>query len=238
MIEQIKSELTTATLRGSAYSSDDAEALQQLKAIEVTEYGEITAGVMGSFLSKNLVYVRLQQLANRTDALYSAEGLDELSKTAIHNSAASTYDRILSGRAFDFADPEIRAGVASFQSIGFFNQEQADALLAKAEIKVKPFATATLRLIKMARGTQAEAKTIEWNRQRYLRITLHEDLPEVVRPYLTKTTNIFVDEPVGRTTTKPMLKAGAYVVDLSRVEDVGTLKIGLDITANVTIEVV
>jgi len=230
MIDLIQTELESGT-----YSSDDVAALAELKAVEQTVYGVFTSNKMREFLSKENLYIDLKKLADRSHDIYLDATLAQY-HDAIHNASSATLDTINAGQPSDFASDYVRGSVPMFVSIGFFTQAQCDECLGLGTTIVHPFESATLRLVKMARGTVPATSDLAWNRQRYLKITLNSDLPEPVSVSLTKTTDLWTDEPVGR--SKVVEKAGSYIIDLLGAQDAGTLTVNLWISEDFTCELI
>lgn len=232
MLSEIKKEL-----QENVYPEDDIECLNQLKSVSKIEYGVFSSNIMRAFLSKEKLYIELKELANRTHSVYTDPNFISMYDT-IHNASSATLDTINTGQPFDYSDEYVRLGVGLYSTIGFFTPEQYQECLNLGATVVHPFEKATLRLVKQARNKSLPAKTIQWNNEKYLKITTHSDTFEPVRPYITKSKqNLWNNEPVGRTTSKPIEKAGEYIVNLTGVQDSGTINVYLDITSDFSLEV-
>lgn len=79
-------------------------------------------------------------------------------------------------------------------------------------------------------------KDIEWNNERYLRITLHDDLFEPSNVVTFFSNNIFTKENLGK--SKRLDKAGVYIIDLTNVRKSATLHVNFNISANATCELI
>lgn len=222
MLEKIKQELENSGF-DIAYSDDDVIALQQLKDVNHTVQGDVDTAVVLEYLTEINKLGELEDIKSNTSH-------------PLRSAVIATFITMQHKKNFAFSTQGVRDLLGGFVDGQVITETQKNELLDKGKYQEYPFANATLRLVKMARGKCEPAKPITWNRQQHLKIMLNEDLPEPITPYLTKTNSAWTDEPIGK--TKVLQKAGDYTISLKDVVDSGTLSVALDITSNFTVELI
>lgn len=113
-----------------------------------------------------------------------------------------------------------------------------DTLIHAANVDVFPYADKQqhdLDAAKLAYSTESlTVKNKVWNKERYVNITLHEDLYEPANVVLFYSDSFLINENLGR--AKRLHKAGNYQIDLKGVQKTATLHVHFNINANATVE--
>lgn len=113
------------------------------------------------------------------------------------------------------------------------------ALVGDANKETYPYINKTQTELEAAKIAYSEltTMTLVWAKQRYLKITLHDDLYESKNATLFFTDSIYkTPENLGR--PKRLHKAGEYIIDLSGVQRAATLHVNFNINANADCELI
>jgi len=87
------------------------------------------------------------------------------------------------------------------------------ALISYAGTTTTPFADATESDFNAATGNYLTEVSTSWSGEKFLTVTLAEDLTESVKPYVTVANDVYTDEPLNR--SSEMLTTGTYTITLA-----------------------
>jgi hypothetical protein len=202
----------------------DLDALALIKASPEFIQGPAPAGNVLSYLAQINKLIEVKAIATN-----DAHPLQNASEAIIIT---------LNGRTqFDVQLPEVQAMLQGFVDAGTIISSERDGILAIGQ--TPKFSNCTLRLVRQARGkTNAQAVT-GWKVNGAIKITVTGPLFESVRPTVTKTNDLYTNEPLGRTVN--IATAGVHVIDLTGLRTLGnaaTLTIELNAPNSFTAELI
>lgn len=192
--------------------------------------------IVESLLEKSIVH---SLLTEHDSVLILKEKAEEDTKAAglmlAINSGVSDYNLMNSNEL----GVKQQALLAYLETIGAVTSAFKDAAISESNKKITPFSEIEESDFSAAKTAFTDLTIIDkvWdNKQRYLKVTLHEDLYEPTNVVLFYTDDIFTNENLGR--PKRLHKAGEYIIDLTSIVKVGTLHVNFNINANADCELI
>jgi hypothetical protein len=144
----------------------------------------------------------------------------------------------LNGRTqFDVHKPEVQTMLQGFVDAGVISTDERNGILAIGQ--TPKFENCTLRQIRQARGKTNTQTVSGWKAGGAIRVNVVGELFEPVRPAVTKTNDLYTNEPVGRTVN--INSEGSYIIDLTGLRTIGNsadLTIELGAPNSFTVEMV
>jgi hypothetical protein len=110
------------------------------------------------------------------------------------------------------------------------SEVQAGEIVQKATVVNYPFAGVTMQQLRLAKEkTNATVISDNWIGQRFIKLIVSGVVAESFKPIVTKSNDIYENEPVGRTAL--ISKSGVHVIDISNLSNPGaptelTIEIG------------
>lgn len=201
MIEQIKQELNDFI-----YPDDDTETLELMRGKSVSTVGNISASDLLEYLTSNKKIATIHDCANNDSH-------------DLQNQCRGLLIAIQSGFNVDLS----KSGNASTLS-GFvpdvISEVQASEIVQKATVISYPFASVTMQQLRAAKEkTNMIVISDGWVGQRFIKLTVSGVVTESFKPIVTKSNDIYENEPVGR--TKLISKTGIHVIDISNLSNPG-----------------
>ncbi len=215
MLQDIITELTKPE-----YSSlNDVDALALIKGSPEFIQGMSLSGDVGAYLAGINKYKTLKEIALITDAD------TENPLYALRNGADMSVDTIINRTGFDWDIALNHTMLQGFVSFGVITEAQRLGILALGQSP--KFEHCTLRQIRQARGKTNIQNLTGWKANGAIKLTVTGELFESVRPTVTKTNDLYTDEPLGRTVN--VSSNGVHIIDLTGLRTLGN-------SADLTIE--
>ncbi|MAF36348.1 hypothetical protein CL622_04490 [archaeon] len=205
-------------------SLSDIEALEAIKNSSEFIQGPAQAGNVLSYLAQ-------------ISKLIEVKSISETNGHLLQNASEAIMITLNGRTQFDVHKPEVQAMLQGFVDASVISTNERDGILAIGQ--TPKFENCTLRQIRQARGKTNTQTIGGWKAGGAIRVNVVGELLEPVRPTVTKTNDLYTNEPVGRTVN--ISSEGSYIIDLTGLRTLGNaadLTIELGASNSFTVEMV